>query len=102
MPKFPPLPKVAFSHLGPVKVRQADLSAEGLHGSFSFYPRIITIHAEQNPAVAWCTYWHEVVHLCLFDAGTKLPSAAEERVADAIGTYLAAAVRSGFLKVTPK
>ena len=100
-PEYPPLPEAAFSHLGPVKVLHTDLSGEGLHGSFAFYPRTISIHAEQHPAVAWSTYWHEVVHLALFDAGTKLPEAIEERVADALGTYFAAAVRSGFLKVNP-
>lgn len=94
---FPPLPLVAFSHLGSVKVTTENLKDN--FGKTEFKPRLIKLHKDQHPATAWATYWHEVVHLALFDAGTKLTPRDEERVCDALGTYLAAAVRSGFLKV---
>lgn len=94
---YPEVPSVAFSLLGPIEVRQGKL--RNLHGFTEFLPRTITLHADQHPAMLWSTYWHEVVHLALFDAGVKLDEELEERVCDALGTYLAAAVRSGFLEV---
>lgn len=94
---FPELPTKAYSVLGPVEVREAPL--ENLHGRVDYVPRIITIHQGQHPATAWSTYWHEVVHLALFDAGVDLPEKQAEAVCDALGTYFAAAVREGFIEV---
>lgn len=98
-PEFPPVPDVAFSLLGPVKVLEKKL--DGLFGITEYTPRTITLDEGQHPALAWSVFWHEVTHLVLFDAGVKLPPKDAERVCDAFGTYLAAAVRSGYLKVTP-
>lgn len=96
---LPPIPSQAFSHLGPVSVSSSKL--EGLLGHFQPPSRTIELLEGQHTAQQWQTYWHECVHLALFDAGVKLPEKAEESVCDALGTYLAAAVRAGFIKVQP-
>ncbi len=99
MPReLPPLPSQAFSHLGPLKVTLEPLQGDDL-GQFDQAPRIISITPSQCLIQQWQTYWHECVHAALFDAGVKIPEKTEEIVCDVLGTYLAAAIRTGFLKV---
>src|SRR5690242_3163492 len=100
MADFPPIPATAFSHLGPVPVIPDGMPREEL-GLWEPGPRTIKIQDDAVPAAKWQTFWHESMHTALSDAGVKLPPKVEESVCDAIGTYLAAAMRAGFLKVTP-
>lgn len=100
---LPKVPTEAFSLLGPVPVNHEDLSGERLFGQFRSVERVIRVHDDMRNETKWQTYWHEVGHLILHDAGISndMRSALEERVVDAFGLYLTAAMRAGFLKVTP-
>jgi hypothetical protein len=97
--EYPKLPTSAFTLLGPVSVTQCELAEN--HGETNLLNRTIEIKEGQHLGLSWSVYWHEVCHLLLFDAGVKLTKAQEELVCDAMGTYFAAAIRGGFLKVTP-
>jgi hypothetical protein len=97
-PEYPPVPSRVFSVLGmlPVthKTELTDL------GELDFTTRSINLQANLVLSRAWQVYWHEVTHLALHDGGVQdLDAELEERVCDALGTYLAAAIRSGFLKI---
>jgi hypothetical protein len=100
---LPKVPKVAFSHIGPVPVSHEDLNGERLFGQFRGTERRIRVHEDLPAAAGWQTYWHEVGHLILHDAGIspELRSAMEERVVDAFGLYMTAAMSAGFIKVVP-
>lgn len=100
-PAFPPVPSQAFSHLGLLPVT-VEPKGETEFGEFPFKARSISISAGMTPAAEWQTYWHECVHVALWDAGVRLKHEVEEQLCDVLGTYLAAAVGSGFLKVNPK
>ena len=99
-PEFPPVPSKVFSHLGPLQVAFELLEED--FGSVDLSTREVTLSVDQSAASSWRTYWHESVHVALWDAGVKLNEKVEENLCDVIGTYLAAAVRSGFLKVETK
>jgi hypothetical protein len=98
MNDFPPVPSVAFSHLGPIPVEQDGLPKDE-HGGWDPSPRSIKLQADIHIAAKWLTYWHEVTHLAIHDAGIELPDKLEENLCTAIGTYLAAATLAGFLHV---
>jgi hypothetical protein len=99
------LPTVVYSQLGPVTVTMDD----GIHadkkdpafGMFSGRDRSIRVDSGSSPENQLATLMHEVVHLALFDAGSNnvLTATQAEVVCDAIGTYLAAAILAGYLRV---
>lgn len=100
---LPKLPSETFSLIGPVPVVRQDLNPEHLFGDFRGVERRIRVHSDLPPAAAWQTFWHETGHLFLHDAGIspELPRKLEERIVDALGVYMTAAMRAGYLKVTP-
>jgi hypothetical protein len=99
------LPVSVYSQLGPVPVSLDD----GIHadkkepafGLFSGRDRSIRVDSGSSPENQLATLMHEVVHLALFDAGSNnvLSATQAEVVCDAVGTYLAAAIVAGYLKV---
>jgi hypothetical protein len=92
--KLPPIPKTVWSQLGPIAVVFVDdlEAASEAYGCWS--PEIRTIKLSPRPCLAmqWATFYHECVHAWLWDAGTNLNEDVEERVADAIGSALTAAM----------
>lgn len=97
----PRLPKALWSPLGPVPVALTSSVVDGALGSFTFRSRDIHIDNTGVPAIQWGTFWHEAVHVALFDSGVTngLSHDAEEAVCDAVGTYLAGMVLAGCLTV---
>lgn len=89
--KLPLLAKTVPSILGAVPVkRERNLRSEdGEHaclGTWRSVPREVCIDADASPVCAWQTYWHEWVHIILWDAGVHLAKEVEEQVADTLAT----------------
>lgn len=88
---LPALPASVPSQLGPVPVTLVpDLKAvdgEECLGIFDYEERTIRIRSGMPRAVQWQTLHHEIVHMCLSDAGVSLPAATEETLCDVIGSY---------------
>jgi hypothetical protein len=96
---MPPIPSQVFSVHGPVQVSEREL--EGLLGETRFDDRSVVLHSNAVPLTKWITYWHEAVHVALWDSGAHngLTKELEETICDAIGNYLAGAVKAGHIKV---
>lgn len=99
------LPAKVYSQLGPVPVLLDDKihadKKEPAFGLFSGRERSIRVDSGSSPENQLATLMHEVVHLALFDSGSNnvLTNAQAEVVCDAVGTYLAAAIVAGYLKL---
>jgi hypothetical protein len=109
MKRFPSkFPAEVFSVLGPLPVIRNDDLVEDREafGETHFRPRTIVVDGKKSsPETRWSTLFHEMTHVALWDGGVHQSLTHEQRegVCDAMGTYLAAAVRAGFLKLlTPK
>lgn len=97
------LPETAFSHLGPLAVVRAPIQSDDpRRGECDLTGRVITILPDVADAVAWQTLGHEITHAVLWDAGAQhsLTDRQTEIVCDAVGTWFAAAVRAGWLRIT--
>lgn len=103
MKKLPPLPKTAFSVLGPLPVSISPTleKEDKALGMARFKSRTMVLDAELCPATEWQTFWHEVAHLAMWDAGVNdgLTHDLEEQVCNAMGTYFAAAMQAGYITV---
>jgi hypothetical protein len=101
--KLPPIPKRMFSVLGPLPVALV----EELHekdqalGMVRFKTRAVQLEKDMCPLTQWQTFWHEAAHVAMFDGGVNdgLTHELEEAVCNAMGTYFAAAVQAGYIKV---
>lgn len=96
------LPAEMFSVLGTVPLkREKNGLDDDDYGRWEGNARIVYIHPLTLPASEWLTYWHEATHISLFDSGARngLTHEQEERICDAMGTYLAAMMRAGMLTV---
>lgn len=94
--RLPPIPKAAFSHIGPVSVVLVP-GLEEKKDAFGYWDhkhRVIEIDPDMPLAAQWQTFFHEQVHVWLWDGGVGLSDADEERIADVIGTALAAWLRA--------
>jgi hypothetical protein len=81
---------VVYSPLGPVAVEVVeDLRDDGqvICGDYNIGTRCIRVRAGMHPATMWQTFYHEVCHMFLTDAGVKLSKEQEEAVCDAYGSY---------------
>ena len=99
--KLPPaLPTQVYSPMGPVPVLRRS-PGKNILGSFKKYHRVVKVRPGLSPEAAWQTFWHEIIHLILWDAGAhnQLTKEGEETLCDAIGTYLTAAMLAGHLTV---
>lgn len=102
--RLPKLPTEAFSLIGPVPIVPLVIAKpedNELYGRFAPGERVIEIAQEMTRDVEWVTYWHEVSHVILTDAGANnsLTEHQQEVVCDAVGTYLTAMMRAGYLSV---
>jgi hypothetical protein len=104
--RLPKIPSEAFSILGPVPVilKEKLLKEEEAHGMWSSQRRDVLIDQDEGSSLEnqWMSYWHECSHIALSDTGatTQLDDKHEELVCDAMGGYLTAMMKAGYLKVT--
>lgn len=100
------IPNEFFSVLGPLPVtlREDLLEKDEAHGAFGATQRNILIDNSEGASRdhQWQTLWHEATHVGIWDAGAHegLTPEQEERVCNAMGTYLTAMMKAGYLKVT--
>jgi hypothetical protein len=93
----PRIPQTVYSMLGPVPVvlvpDLVNSDGEPLLGKWEPEARRILLCTGVHPLTMYVTLWHECAHLALWDSGA-MPSdeVEEERVADAISTYVVAAM----------
>lgn len=81
------------------------LENKGALGISRFRPRDIGIDSGAGPESQWQTFGHEITHVALWDGGVhdSLSDKQIEAVCSALGTYIAAAVQAGYMKVvTPR
>jgi Zn-dependent peptidase ImmA (M78 family) len=99
------LPNKVWSQLGAIPVKPVkmvtDQDGKDDDDAFGFWNtmardiQILTLAA--TPAQL-ATLFHEMAHVALHDAGVAIgDDATEERVCDAIGTYMAGSLLAGFL-----
>lgn len=101
------LPKDVFSVLGriPLKRGPEDCPSDAIGYFGGGEGRFIAISPDCPKEQLWQTFWHECVHVALYDSGCQnnLTEKQAENVCDAVGTYLAAMMQAGMLRVvTPK
>lgn len=85
---LPALPKSIDSLMGPVEVRLVENLDNGkCLGRFLSSERVIEIEQTCNKTQQWHTFFHEQLHLILWDTGGQLSKKAEEHVADAYATW---------------
>jgi Zn-dependent peptidase ImmA (M78 family) len=100
------LPKAIFSQLGPVPVVATKgmleaASEERAFGRWDEINRKVEIDPSAIDAVQLATLFHEMMHVAMTDAGAvhHFTDQQQEIICDAAGTYLAAAVLAGYLKL---
>lgn len=104
--RMPPLPSEVHSSLGPLPVSLSDTLSEkeGAVGIVDLRTRSIRIDSGCNGEARWQTLFHELTHVALYDGGATdaLTREQEELVCNAVGSFLAAMMKAGKLKVSPK
>lgn len=87
---LPPKPTTLPSVLGPVSLEYVkelrDKNGVSCLGIWCSDERHVRLEAEMSAMTTWHTFWHEWVHIALWDGGVKLRKDDEERVCDAIAT----------------
>jgi hypothetical protein len=94
--KLPPLPTSVYSTLGPVPVVfvdtfRGDTSDSITDGKWCPDERCIKLRANVALITQWVTLYHEWLHVAAWDAGIGLDEEREERVCDALSSFLFAA-----------
>jgi hypothetical protein len=96
------LPKHIWSALGPVPVVVTAALADDREalGLWDWRRRTVLLEPDADPVSKLQTFTHECVHVALTDAGAHnlLSTEMNELVADAVGSWLAAALLSGWLR----
>jgi hypothetical protein len=91
---LPPIPATVHSMLGPIPVLiLPDLGEMDDHKVFGLWvpeERCIKLLDGMHPLTTFVTLWHERVHVACWDAGIALSHEDEERVADALSTFIVA------------
>lgn len=100
--KSPTLPKATWSALGVISVGELSKDFPGYENTFGFFSptkRDIAVAHDVMPAMQWSTFWHEVTHVALFDAGVNniLSHEQLESICDALGSHLAGMTLAGYL-----
>lgn len=99
------LPASVWSQIGHIPVRHEagmiDKPDDPAYGKWNAVRRDITIDPSPCNATQIATLFHEMTHVALWDAGGEnvLSDAQTEFVCDALGSYLAGALKAGFLKL---
>ncbi len=100
------LPAQVFSHLGPVPVHLArEIKGPEFVLGMCVYPtREVVILSDVHEMQRWQTLGHEIMHLCLWDAGAhqSLTAKQQEIVCDAFGTWFAAATKANMITMGGK
>lgn len=98
------LPDAIHTALGnvPVTLTEGLVDSKEALGLSHFVQRGIEVDASLDPATRWATFWHEVIHFALLDAGTNntLTEPQVESICDAVGTFLGSMTLTGTLKIT--
>jgi Zn-dependent peptidase ImmA (M78 family) len=90
--KYPPLPKEVEGPGGTVTVicTKAGIKHENAEcwGLYDSEARTITIDMRAKPRQRWLTFYHELVHVALIDAGLNngIPDQLHEAICDAVAT----------------
>ena len=94
------IPTEVFSHLGPVPVIFADtVDAEDSMGEAHFANRKITVQLGHHDKTTAQIFGHELLHFILADGNADVMSEKKlEKVCDAFGTWLAAAMAAGAIR----
>jgi hypothetical protein len=97
------IPKALWSAFGPVSVaagKSVQCNGRSALGSWDGWARTIK-YRKGNDASALQAVLHEMIHLALWDAGAHncLTDKQQELVCDAVGSYLAGAVRAGAIEL---
>lgn len=99
---LPKIPSEIPSHLGPVAVTlDPDLMAsEDCYGKTVYATREVVLQADMSPTTAWVTYWHEALHVFLFDSGlaNNLKPELQETFCDSFGTWMTMAMQQGYFE----
>ena len=103
MKKWPAIPMAIFSVLGaiPVSPEKKLVTKKNALGITRFMPREIGLATKMCNGTTWQTFFHEMTHVALWDAGVHdtLKPKERENVCNAMGTYLAAAMKAGYITV---
>lgn len=93
--RLPPLPSSVYSILGPVPVQLVpdlkDSEGSELLGKWCPDEWCIKLLSTAVPLTQWVTLYHEWLHVAAWDAGIGLKEEQEERVCDALSSFLFAA-----------
>ena len=92
-------PAHVYSTHGPVEVKWRKELEGGALGLCHQSERYIEICSDGAPETLRVTLWHEVMELILWDSGLHylIKGNVKEALCDAVGSYMAAAERSGAL-----
>lgn len=96
------LPKAVHTPLGPLPIDELPVEHRGEYlGRFLPTERVIEMHPDLVPATMWQTFWHEVVHVGISDAGVQHHLSKEhiEAVCDALGSFFGAMTLAGCLTI---
>lgn len=87
--RLPPVPTAVTGILGPIAVvREADrMEKHGEYGYWRWHTRSVVVDASLTGVALWQTYYHELVHAALDDAGVQIGNKkVVEAICDAIAT----------------
>lgn len=100
------LPARVYSQLGPVSVvlkpGLTNKKGEALNGEWSEDDRVVSIDPGSCTATQLATLFHEQIHIALTDSGLSnaFNDEQQETLCCGLGAYFAAAVLSGYLKLS--
>jgi hypothetical protein len=87
---LPPIPASIPSVLGPVPVTHVenlrDKNGVACFGIWNPDTRSVRLDSDMALTTAWSTYWHEWLHITLWDSGVELKSKLAERLCDTVAT----------------
>jgi hypothetical protein len=102
--EWPPLPRTVQGLAGRIAVRQpwrVDPEIPDIVGYWHSRERRIDVDRRLSRGVKWQVGFHEFVHSAIADAGIPLDHELEERVCDAVGSALCAALEHYLLHRRP-
>lgn len=95
----PKIPTTVHSALGPIPViilpDLGEMDDEKLLGLWCPEERCIKLLGDVHPLTMFVTLWHERIHVACWDAGIGLNHEDEERIADALSTFIVADLLAG-------
>ena len=96
------LPAILHSTLGDIKVfSEGELDGGADRGQALLSDRVLKVDPDMDDRQRAQTFWHEAIHYALYDSGVHnvLDEKFEEAVCDAVGSFLAALMENGQLKL---